>query len=80
MNYIMYFSGGMYPAVDAGGHVGPGEFVIIPSFRGCGCEHSCVLLDDFEPHTGCVCPENWVISEDGISCEGMTSLENLCLM
>jgi hypothetical protein len=60
----------MYPAVDAGGHVGPGEFIAIPSFPGCGCEHSCVLLDDFEPLTGCVCPENWVISENGVSCEG----------
>lgn len=60
----------MYPSVDAGGHSGPGEFVVIPSFEGCGCEYNCVLLDDYEMHSGCVCPENGLLREDGTSCVG----------
>lgn len=62
----------MFPSVEPAGHSGPGELLAIPSFEGllCGCEYSCVLLDDYEMHSGCVCPENSILRADGTSCEG----------
>ncbi|CAL8099717.1 unnamed protein product [Orchesella dallaii] len=65
--------GGLYPSVEPGGHSGPGEFLAIPSFAGCDCEYACVLIDDFDMHTGCVCPENSILRSDGSSCVGRES-------
>jgi len=61
----------LYVSVQPGGHDGPGEFVVIPSFPGCRCEYMCVAKDDYESERGCVCPPNWVLKEDGLTCIGM---------
>lgn len=63
------FTGGLHPSLEAGGHDGPGGVIIIPSLeRVCGCEYHCVLLDDFNIHTACVCAENNILTEDGSTC------------
>lgn len=66
--------------MEAGVHGGPGEFVSIPSFQGCGCHHSCVHLDDFELNSQCVCEENSVLSPDGVSCIGKSSHHSWLLL
>ena len=56
----------------SGHHIGPGEVFIIPSFKGCGCEHICLM---FEPGNVdgkflCQCNRGFSLTENGRNCTG----------
>lgn len=54
--------------VEEGTHEGPGNVLIIPAIAGCGCYFRCVALDEFRHNVQCICPTNWMLGADNISC------------
>ncbi|XP_046995881.1 leukocyte tyrosine kinase receptor isoform X3 [Schistocerca americana] len=59
---------GIMGKVEEGAHDGPGQVIIIPAVSGCNCNYRCIALDEHRHNVRCICPDNWAVAADNISC------------
>ncbi|KAB7496690.1 Leukocyte tyrosine kinase receptor, partial [Armadillidium nasatum] len=63
------FAKGLHPQVKPASNSGPGMVFIIPAVRNsCGCHHLCAHLDEHLNESVCLCTNNQILAEDGITC------------
>ncbi|XP_067007644.2 leukocyte tyrosine kinase receptor isoform X2 [Anabrus simplex] len=63
-----YIGEGLFGDVQEGAHDGMGAVFIIPAITGCGCNYRCLAMDEFRHSTQCLCPNDWVLGDDNVSC------------
>ncbi|XP_026679377.1 ALK tyrosine kinase receptor isoform X1 [Diaphorina citri] len=61
---------GEYSQVSTGvkGNAGPGELIIIPAVKGCGCSFLCVALDEYLQDTACICQPDLILDDNNKTC------------
>uniref|UniRef100_A0A8D8PU59 ALK tyrosine kinase receptor n=4 Tax=Cacopsylla melanoneura TaxID=428564 RepID=A0A8D8PU59_9HEMI len=50
------------------GNSGPGELIVIPAVKGCGCSFLCVALDEFMQDIGCICQPGLILDSNNRTC------------
>lgn len=50
------------------GNSGPGELILIPAVKGCGCSFLCVALDEYLQDIACICQPGLLLESNNRTC------------
>jgi len=59
-------SKGKFQDIQPAFHQGPGSVIVVPAIDGCQCDYLCVALNARRSRVACICPPEWVLSQQDL--------------